>query len=367
MSLVRKACGVTAFVALLAVTLPAAPARADSVREAQWFWNSLKVSQAQQLSRGDGVVVAMLDTGVDRRHPDLDGAVLPGRQIVQDAPVGDNDPEGHGTALAGIIAARGHGAGEGVLGIAPEAEIMPILPINDPYVVAQGITYAVEHGAKIVNMSFEVAPSQSLQEAVHDARDAGVLLVGAAGNQAEEGNAREYPGAYPEVLTVGALDRDNKIADFSNHGDHVDLAAPGVDIPGPAPDDGYATQTGSSASAAIVSGAAALIWSRYPDLTVDEVEARLTGTAIDAGKDGRDDYYGAGRLNLMAALTAPQPDPSEAPPAEVAAPVTPIAAPALQPPGQAPSWLFPLAVGAGVLLLLILLVLAVRFIRRRPI
>ncbi|PRY28213.1 type VII secretion-associated serine protease mycosin [Pseudosporangium ferrugineum] len=300
---------------VLVVLVSGGPARADEARERQWFWGPLEVAKAQRITKGAGVTVAVLDTGVDARHPDLRGAVLPGRQTVQNKPAGNDDGVGHGTGIAGIIGGRGHGSGDGVLGIAPEAKILPVRPVNDSYFVAQGIRYAVAQGAKVINMSFETRASESLRAALREAAAADVVLVGAAGNEGDKGNEQEYPSAYPEVLTVGALQRNNKIAPFSNHGPQVDLAAPGVEIPAPAPEGRYVTLEGSSAAAAIVSGSAALIRAEHPDLSAAEVVARLTGTAIDRGAKGRDDFYGAGQLDLMAALTAPQPAASSSPPA----------------------------------------------------
>ncbi|MEV4704002.1 S8 family serine peptidase [Actinoplanes sp. NPDC049316] len=345
---VRQALAVLA--ALLTVAVSAAPARADSIRDKQWYWSPMKVSEAQKITKGAGVVVAVLDTGVDASHPDLRGAVLPGRQIVQNKPAGNDDGVGHGTGMAGIIAGRGHGSGGGILGIAPQAKILPIRPVNDTYFVAQGIRWAVDHGAKVITLAFEIDPSENLQSALKEAAAADVVLVGAAGNEADKGNDAEYPGAYPQVLTVGALDRRNKVAAFSNHGPQVDLAAPGVDITVPAPGDTYAEVEGSSVSAALVAGAAALIRAEHPDLSAAAVVDRLTSTAIDRGDKGRDDYYGAGQLDLMAALTAPQPKATSAGPAATDAPV---AAPGPAPADDDENGGIPpaLIVTAGVVLL----------------
>ncbi|AGL20871.1 serine protease [Actinoplanes sp. N902-109] len=353
-------------VALAVVAVPASPARADRIRDLQWFWGDLDLTQAQKVSEGAGVTVAVLDTGVDRTHADLKGAVKGGQSIAEHREPGNIDPEKHGTGIAGIIAGRGHGSGgdAGVRGIAPEATIMPIDPINDTVLVARGIDWAVEHGAKVINMSFGVRPSETLHTAIRNARAAGVVLVAAAGNEADKGNDLAYPGAYPEVITVGSLDRHGKILKTSNHGEQVDIAAPGDAIPGPRPDGGYVSLTGNSASAAIVSGAAALILAKYPDLQPAQVEARLIATAIDRGTKGRDDYYGAGALNLMAALTGPQPavlpdeQPTSAGPA-AAAPYTP--APADK---GLPGWLFLVAV-AAVLALIIALITTVLLVARR--
>jgi len=364
----RVAHQLLAALAVIVVVLgPAVPARADSVRDKQWFWAPLKVSQAQQISKGAGVVVAVLDTGVDSSHPDLRGAVLPGRQVAQNKPAGDLDTVGHGTGMAGIIAGRGHGGAAGVLGIAPRAKIMPITPSNDTFFVGQGIRWAAGHGAKVIVLAFGIDDGEGLRAAVSDAAAADVVLIGTSGNSGDKGNEVEFPGAYPEVLTVGAVDRRNRVAAFSNHGPQVDLAAPGVDIPAPAPDDKYVTGTGTSASAAIVAGAAALIRARYPELTAADVVQRLTGTAIDRGDPGRDDYYGAGQLDLLAALAAPAAPAGTAPSAGPAgtapsAAVAPVAAPADE-DGGIPPLVF-VAAGAALLLGVAAAVLVGR--RRRP-
>ena len=345
----RKARALLAAALALAVVFgSAAPARAGAVRDKQWFWAPLKVAQAQQISKGAGVVVAVLDSGVDAGHRDLGGAVLPGRQVVQDKPVGNLDTNGHGTGMAGIIAGRGHGADAGVLGIAPQAKIMPIAPANDTLFVGKGIRWAADHGAGVIVLAFGIQDGESLRAAVSAAAAADVVLIGTSGNSGDKGNEVEFPGAYPEVLTVGAVDRRNKVAKFSNHGPQVDLVAPGIDIPAPAPDDKYVTGTGTSAAAAIVAGAAALIRAKYPDLSAEDVVRRLTDTAIDRGEKGRDDYYGAGQLDLLAALSAPQPGPSGSAPVTDAPVVVPDAAPADE-DGGVPPLVF---VAVGLVLLL---------------
>ncbi|MEU7902788.1 S8 family serine peptidase [Actinoplanes sp. NPDC049118] len=350
--------------AAIAVVLgPAAPARAEGIRDQQWYLGPLKVGEAQRITKGDGVIVALLDTGVDATHPDLRGAVLPGRQVVQNKPAGNLDSVGHGTGMAGVIAGRGHDGDRGVLGIAPRAKIMPIRPINDTYFVAQGIRYAVANGAKVINMAFATRDSESLRAAVREAAAADVVLIGTPGNDGDTDNELEYPGAYPEVLTVGAVDRKNKIAKFSNHGRQVDLVAPGVEIPGPAPDNKYVLGNGTSGAAAIVAGSAALIRARYPDLSAAEVVDRLIGTAIDRGAKGRDDYYGNGQLNLLAALTAAQPRPSAsaAPPATDAPAAVAVATPADDDGDGIPPLVI---VGAGLVLLLAAVPVAVFLIVR---
>jgi type VII secretion-associated serine protease mycosin len=283
----------------------AAPARADTVRDREWWLSTLKVDQAQRITKGAGVTVAVVDSGVNADHPDLRGAVLTGRDMVS-GKNGQFDAEGHGTAMAGIIAARGRG-GAGFLGIAPAAKILPVTPSDDTMFAAAGIRWAAEHGAKVINLSFAIGPSDNLHAAIREAAAADVVLIGAVGNTGNKGNKIEYPVSYPEVLGVGAVDRNGKVLPVSQHGAQVDLVAPGKDMLLPVYGKKYLMGTGTSGAAAIVSGAAALIRARHPDLSAAQVVQLLTDTATDRGRAGRDDYYGSGELNLVAALTTAPP------------------------------------------------------------
>jgi type VII secretion-associated serine protease mycosin len=292
------------------------PARADRYRDAQWYLTSLKVAEAQRISTGAGVTVAVIDSGVWAGHPDLHGAVLPGTNVLGDGGDGRKDVNGHGTQMASIIAARGRSGGRGILGIAPEAKILPVRPDDGPLLVSDAIRWSVDHGAKVINMSFVVLEDDRLADAVKQAASSDVVLVAATGNDGQPGFEGEYPAAYPDVLAVGATDRDGKIASFSHHGPQVDIVAPGADIAMAdlASSGSYAIGNGTSQAAAVVSGAAALIRSKYPELSALQVVDLLTSTAVDKGPPGRDDAYGYGELDLMAALTAKSStEPSAAP------------------------------------------------------
>jgi type VII secretion-associated serine protease mycosin len=308
---------VPACVAALALVLASAgPARADATRDRQWYLEALKVAEAQRITKGAGVIVAVLDTGVEAGHPDLKGAVLPGINTVREGAKGNADTEGHGTAMAGIIAARGRSGERGLIGIAPAAKILPIRPADDPIFAADGLRYAAANGAKVINMSFGIGSSDRLREAVQVALDADLVLVASAGNTGDTGDNVDnvdYPGGYPQVLTVGAIDRDGRVAKFSQHGPQVDIVAPGTGMYTAGLGDTYREGFGTSNAAAVVSGAAALIRARYPELTAAQVVERLTSTARDRGDPGRDDYYGHGELDLIGALTAPPPTASAAP------------------------------------------------------
>lgn len=319
--------GAALFAALLVVLLTGVPARADTWRDRQWYFGPMRLAQAQQLGKGGaGVTVAVIDTGVDSRHRDLRGATVGGWVVTREEPTGNVDTGPHGTGMAALIAGRGHGDDSGLLGVAPRSKVMPIRPANDDLLISNGIRWAVDHGATVVNMSFNLPSGQVLADAIADAYADDVVFVASAGNG---GGAVVEPGAFPNVIAVGAVGRDNRAASFSNRGPQVDLVTYGVDIPVARPGNGYDVTNGTSVSSALVAGAVALIRARYPDMKAPEVVDRLMSTAIDRGPKGRDDRYGAGQLDLIAALTAPRvaPATSSAPAANpagnpAAAPVT---------------------------------------------
>ena len=364
MTLNRGACRAMAVSVVFLSTINTAPpgAMADYVRDSQWHLKSLRIAEAHQITRGAGVTVAVIDSGVAAGHPDLVGAVLKGSNVLGDGGDGRQDLGGHGTAMAGIIAARGRGVGRGLLGIAPEADILPIRPGDDTALTIDAIDWATKNGADVVNMSFAVDAAPQLQEALRKAVAADVVLVGSAGNSGNGSNEVEFPAAYPEVLAVGAVDRRGRVASLSQRGPQVDLVAPGVEIPSLKLPAAYGLGTGTSDAAAIVSGAAALVRARFPELSAAEVVERLTATAKDRGPKGRDDAYGHGELDLMAALTAKV--PTSAPSVPVPAvdqPVTAFPEGDASEPGISPF----VIIGAGVVLLLGATTAAVLVARRR--
>jgi type VII secretion-associated serine protease mycosin len=296
---------VAAFVVVSAVSTPAF---ADSIREQQWYLSELDISHAQQISEGAGVTVALIDTGVLADHRDLSGAILRGTDVNPgERGDGRHDSDGHGTEMAGIIAGRGHGTGDGVLGIAPRAKILPISApvkgLGTNGFMTQAIDFAIAHHAGVINMSFGTDDDATMHDAIRKAIGADIVVVAASGN--DEQNGTDYPGKYPEVLSVGAYGRDGKIASFSTVGPQVDLTAPGVDIVTTANQPSrYFKSRGTSEATAIVSGAAALLRAKYPELSAADIVHRLTATATDAGAKGRDDSYGYGRLDVVKALTA---------------------------------------------------------------
>jgi membrane-anchored mycosin MYCP len=275
-----------------------------------WAQNRLTPKRVWPLTRGEEVVVAVIDTGVSASVPQLTGKVLPGFDVIN--PGGgraDDDCFGHGTFVAGIIAAEPR-AGTGLSGVAPGARILPIRQANSAQDgtaagMATGIRAAVDGGADIINISASsFFPSPALQDAVSYATVNDVLIVAAASNEAQEGNPKAYPAAYPEVLSVGAIDRDGNISEFSETGDFLDLVAPGVNIAGLSRlGGGHVEDSGTSYAAPFVAGVAALVRAYHPELTAAEVKRRLELTADHPGTVLPDKKAGWGVVNPYAAVT----------------------------------------------------------------
>jgi subtilisin family serine protease len=320
------------FERLLAVSLTAStfafafagPAWADEIRESQWHLTFMRTDQAHRYSAGDNVIVAVVDSGVDASHPDLGGAVLPGSDT-DGTGDGRQDSDGHGTAVAGLIAARGRNGDAGVLGIAPKSTVVPIAAGGPGNPAAdEAIDLAVRHRATVVCLAFGSSGGSRLERAVADAVYADAVVVAAAGNRPAVSRV-QAPARYPGVLAVAGVDSSGRHADISVAGPEIALSAPAVGIVSTGLHGGYIKSDGTSDAAAIVAGAVALVRAKYPDLKAPEVIHRLTATAIDKGKPGRDDEYGYGVIDLVAALTADVPPlgssaPSAATPTSAAAP-----------------------------------------------
>ncbi|MFI5926838.1 S8 family serine peptidase [Micromonospora sp. NPDC051543] len=286
------------------------PTEAELVRADQWHLNYLKVRDAQRITRGAGIVVAVPDTGV-QPHPDLDKNLLDGIDLISGEGDGKNDQNSHGTGMAGLIAAHGRGDALGALGMAPDAKILPIRDTSsdgqgEPDALAAGVDYAVRNGADVICISSVGGAGIPLQQSIEAAVAADVVLVAAAGNKPGDA-AVGYPASEDAVIAVGGVGRDGNHADISVTGPEIDVVAPAVDIYSTSIDGKYRKGTGTSDAAAIVAGAAALIRSKYPYLPAQEVAHRLTATAVDKGPPGRDDEYGYGVIDLVAALTADVP------------------------------------------------------------
>ncbi|MFD9288669.1 type VII secretion-associated serine protease mycosin [Streptomyces sp. NPDC060030] len=314
------------------VLLPAAPAHADAIRDQQWGLDALHTGAAWQTTKGKGITVAVLDTGVDGEHPDLDGQVLPGKDLVGfGAERGDRSWALHGTAMAGIIAGRGNGPGQGdgVLGVAPDAKILPvrvILESGDPSrskaresrgtALADGIRWAADHGADVINLSLgddseSAHPEPGEDAAVQYALAKGVSVVASAGNSGDKGDRASYPAAYPGVIAAAAVDKYGTHAAFSTRRWYATVSAPGVDIVVANPDGHYYIEWGTSAASAYVSGAVALVRAAHPGLSPAQIKTLLTDTAGNAPEGGRDDARGYGLVDPAAAIAAgaePRPD-----------------------------------------------------------
>ncbi|WP_044232387.1 S8 family serine peptidase [Chloroflexus sp. Y-396-1] len=278
----------------------------DPLRDQQWALGTIAAYDAWDITTGGPVVIAVIDTGVDANHPELAGRVMSGFNAITGSPNASDD-NGHGTAVAGIIAA-GADNGNGIAGLCWGCIILPIKAClsngrcRDSSVIS-AIRWATDNGARIINLSLGgSSPSPALHEVVRYASERGVLIVAASGNERAEGNTPNYPAAYPETLAVGATGYGDEVTGFSNTGDFIDLVAPGVDIATTIPNNGYVLATGTSFASPFVSGAAALIMTLRPDLSNHDVRCVLAISADDRGAPGRDSEYGYGRLNVLTAL-----------------------------------------------------------------
>lgn len=315
----------------------------DKYFSQQYSLSAMHVPQAWDVSKGAGTVVAVIDTGVDISHPDLKSRVLPGYDAFsrkEGAKAGDVsrlnyfvESYKHGSHVAGIIAAEANN-GQGIAGVAPEAKILPIkifpdltdiiksfiAPDKDESqtivsILADAIVWAADHGANVINMSLAVnEQSATIERAVKYALDKDVTVVVAAGNSRHEDNARNYLAAIDGVIGVGATDQNNEVTYFSNSGDYVAVAAPGLDIVSSVPSflgfNPYVKMSGTSMAAPNVAGVAALLRSKFgATATPAWIKQRLEASATDEGDKGRDDLYGYGLVDAYKALGGQDPTP----------------------------------------------------------
>jgi hypothetical protein len=253
------------------------------------------------------VIVAVVDSG-SGPHPDLVENLLPGRSIIGTVETQDGrdiDASGHGTHVSGIIAAVANN-GIGGSGVAPNAKILPIQVLDqsgqgDARDVAAGVRFAADNGARVINLSLGGATeSSSLTQAITYANDKGVLVVAAAGNGGAADKPK-WPASLDLTLAVTAVDQANNATSFDQRGDYIDLSAPGANIVSTAKGD-YVTLSGTSMAAGFVAGAAALLFAAEPRVTNAQVRDILLRTATDIGEPGRDVTFGAGLINMVAAL-----------------------------------------------------------------
>ncbi|MEU4477037.1 type VII secretion-associated serine protease mycosin [Micromonospora sp. NPDC023966] len=313
--------------ALLVAGLPAAPAAARApsacaappaparpVEDQPWPQQRYAPDRLTPLATGAGVVVAVVDSGVDRSHPQLTGQVLDGADFLDPGGDGTRDCAGHGTGVASIIAAAPR-PGVAFRGLAPGARILPVR-VSEQQVVdgresgrtvdaadfARAVRWAVDHDADVVNLSVVLyADHPAVRAAIAYAVRRDVVVVAAAGNLHDTGDPRPYPAAYDGVLGVGAVGADGTRAAFSQTGPYVDLVAPGTDVLMAAPGQGHHRAEGTSYAAPFVAGTAALLRQYRPELGAAEVARRIAASADPA--PGGHDGYGAGVLNPYRAVT----------------------------------------------------------------
>ncbi len=296
------------------------PAYADP--DKSYAQHLLRLAQAWDVTEGDEVIIAIVDSGINLQHPEFSDRLVPGYDFVNK----DDDPSddlGHGTHVAGIAGAGLNGIG--TVGVCPQCKLMPVKVLNANNSgnwgnVAAGILYAVDHGAQVINLSLGATiSSMTLVEAVGYAQDHNVVVVAAAGNRAQE--EPFYPAALPTVIAVGGTDKSDGHWQTSSYGDFVDVCAPAVSIYSTyyslQDTSGYAYMSGTSMASPFVSGLAGLLLSRRPDLTVAELTDLLTSTAVDLGDPGKDKLFGYGRVDAYAALLAANdgvtPEPADPP------------------------------------------------------
>ncbi|WP_345744970.1 type VII secretion-associated serine protease mycosin [Streptomyces sp. ODS28] len=310
-------------VAPLTATAGTAYAEGEGVQKQQWALDAVNARDAWKTTKGKGVTVAVLDTGVDTSHPDIKGNAEKGKDFVRmGAKKGDRPWARHGTAMAGIVAGHGHGKGgkAGVMGIAPEASILPVrvlLEESDPQrekarekrgsALAQGIRWAADHGADVINLSLGDDSSSAHPEAREDAAvryalRKGAVVIASSGNGGEKGDHISYPAAYPGVIAVAAVDKYGARASFSTRRWYATLAAPGKDVLIADPDRRYYEGWGTSAAAAVASGTAALVRAAHPDLSPAQIKQLLAETAAHTPEGGRSDALGTGVVDASAAI-----------------------------------------------------------------
>jgi filamentous hemagglutinin family protein len=273
---------------------------ADVGDPAQYIVEKLQLGAVHKITEGNDIVVALIDSRVDTKQPDLAGRIVDS----YDAGCGpDTPPDAHGTGMAGAIASH-----VGLLGIAPNAKIMAICafggkgsPEATSTKIIRGVDYAIAHGAKIINMSFAGPHDPALAQELQIAREKGILIIAAAGNAGAK-SPPLYPGADPNVMAVTATDEHDRLFNGANQGSYVTVAAPGVNILVPAPNGDVQFTTGTSVASANVSGVAALLLAEKPTRTPEEIRAILASTAKHLGAKGVNPQFGAGLVDPLKAL-----------------------------------------------------------------
>jgi subtilase family protein len=267
----------------------------------QYAPEKLSLPEAHRLATGNRVLVGVIDSGVDAAHPDLAGAVVDNLEAAN-----DNAPHAHGTGMAGAIAAH-----RSMLGTAPRVGLLTVRAFSTrsnnadgtTFNIIRGLDWAVERGARVINMSFAGPNDPRLRDALARVAKKGVVLVAAAGNAGPQ-SPPLYPAADPNVIAVTATDMDDKLFSGANRGNHIAVAAPGVDILAPSVNGTYQFTTGTSVASAQVSGIAALLIERNPSLTPGDVRRILTRTAKALGPRGSERDFGSGLVDAYQAVSS---------------------------------------------------------------
>lgn len=272
-----------------------------------WGVKLLGVPSLWRETKGEGIKVGVLDTGIALEHPDLKSAILEARDFTR-SPSQAYDAQGHGTHVSGIIAARRNA--NGIVGVAPESKIIMAKVLNDEGTgtsanIVAGIRWAVATGADILSMSLgSPEPDEEIHQALLLAISKGVFVITAAGNEGPDLDTVGYPAGFPEMMAVGSIDRQKKLSSFSSRGRQVDIVAPGDQITSCYPPRSYAVLSGTSMATPFVSGVVALMLAKHRKLggktpveTQQDLIKHLCRSADDAGKAGFDPLYGCGIIN----------------------------------------------------------------------
>lgn len=299
-----------------------------SMIKMQYAPTSLQLDAAHKLATGQRARVAVIDSGVDRQHPELAEALVGSFNAVGDR---KPKPDAHGTAIAGIIGARAK-----LLGVAPGVQLLAARaffrerggkPLTTTFVLLRAVDWSFTQKARVFNLSFTGPEDDAVRKILQNAHDRGSILVAAAGNAGPRAPPA-YPAAYPHVLAITAHDKADKLYKKANTGDYVAAAAPGVDVLVPIPRGGYDVKSGTSFAAAHISGIIALMLEQNPGLTLDEVRAHITQAAHDLGPKGHDKLFGAGRADALGALQIMMASPGLSPGPALSADDRPATVPA---------------------------------------
>ncbi|KPG79403.1 S8 family serine peptidase [Frigoribacterium sp. RIT-PI-h] len=318
--------------ALVAAVVPASAASADQVRDAEYWLADYGIQRAWQTTRGAGTTVAVIDTGVDSSVRELQGAVVGGTDVSGlgspdgQTPVGE-DPN-HGTLVGSMVAGRGTGSDDGVIGVAPEADLLSVsvgfgsTAVDSDDQIARAVRWAVDAGADVINMSLTrntLDWPTSWDDAFLYAMQHDVVVVAAAGNRGSGTTEVGAPATMPGVLTVAGVDRQGTASfDASSQGITIGVAAPSEDLVGVGPGDVHYSWSGTSGATPLVAGIVALVRSAHPELDADDVINRVVATATPKGTTTPDPLYGYGLVDAAAAVTASVPTVAENPMGDLA-------------------------------------------------